>query len=100
MRGCLRKNKTVGGPITLDVTVDYPSGTDMAIGSNVKVRITEANGLLRGKAYVGLQYSWFEAEENVEVLGAEIVRPEKGIPGPLLVDTILTIRLIRTSSLA
>ena len=94
MRGCLHKDK-VGGPISLDVTVDYPNGTDMAVGSDVKVRITEANGLLRGKAYVGSQYSWFEAEENAEVLGAEIVGPEKGIPGLLLVDTILTIRLTR-----
>ena len=94
MRGCLHKAKA-GGPISLDVTVDYPNGIDMAVGSNVKVRITEPNGLLRGKAYVGLQYSWFETEENAEVLGAEIVGPERGIPGLLLVDTILTIRLTR-----
>jgi hypothetical protein len=96
MRGYLRTKKIDGGPTTLDVMVDYPGGTDMSVDSTVEVRITEANGLLRGKAYVGLQYGWFEAEGNLEGLGTEIVRPKTGIPDVFPVDTVLTIRLIRT----
>ena len=66
MQGYLRTTKIEGGSTTLDVMVDYPGGTDMSVDSMVEVRITGANGFLHGMAYVGLQYPWFEAEENVE----------------------------------
>ena len=95
MRGYLRRKKIEGGSTTLDVTVDYSGGTDMSVDSMVEVTITGANGLLHGMAYVGLQYPWFEAGENVEALGAKIVGPETGISGLLPVGTILSLRLMR-----
>jgi hypothetical protein len=99
MRGYLRTKKMEGGEVgsaSLDVTIDYPAGADILVDSLVEVRITEPNGLYAGMAYVSVQYPWFEAEGNAEVLGAEIVGPETGIPGLLPIGTILIIRFIRT----
>jgi hypothetical protein len=94
MRGYLKIGEGAG---SRDVTVDFPESAEMSAGCEIQVRIAEANSGLCEKAYVGLQYPAFEADGNAEELGAEIVRPgEAGIPGVVPIDTILTIRLIRT----
>lgn len=96
MRGYLKIGEGAG---SLNVTVDFdfPLSAEMSVGCEIQVRIAEANGGLYGKTYVGLQYPVFEAESNVEGLGAEIVRPEEArIPGVVPIGTILTIRLTRT----
>jgi len=94
MQGYLR-TKGVNGDVfsrsAEDVTVDFSDGADLTPGSEVQVRVTEANA--PQGAYIVPQYPTFEVPGIIQ-LGARIVTPRTGIPGFVPIGTILTIRLV------
>lgn len=97
MIGYLHREKTEDRSArTLDVKVDYPKGISFLLGSEFEVTIVDGNDKWAQKAFVAPRYQLFEAEANVDNLGAEILAPEIDPQGVFLQEgTNLTVRLIR-----